>query len=365
MNVTYMGKVDSEIEAAFDSFDCRLTRVWQPDVEAIQKSDPDLLLIDLDSQMIPERLLGMKRQLRQLPFIGLMPQENIENYRRYLLSGIEDIVIRPFCCESFIPRLQQIYDCFDIWRLRVSLPERLHALFPDTPWGNRALRVARAAIKSEEPLLIHGETGTGKDLLARTIHGQSDRGSEPFIGFNCASVPPELLGGELFGSVCGAFTGAVDRCGKAEAAGEGTLFLDELGELPRDAQVKLLRLLENREVIALGSNDVRVVRARVIAAVSQPRELLKGKILRSDLLYRLNTLTIEIPPLRERRKEIPGMMDLFRVEMKSDKFFSSTAIEKMVLYDWPGNIRQLRNVVRRSILLAEGDVIFPEAIDFF
>jgi len=211
-------------------------------------------------------------------------------------------------------------------------------------------------------VLILGETGTGKELVARAIHKRSRRASGAFIRVNCAAIPPSLVASELFGHEKGAFTGALQRrLGRFEAADGGTIFLDEIGELPPEAQVSLLRVLQEREIERVGSSHPIAVDVRVLAATNRDLEAaVERGTFREDLFYRLNVFPIRLPPLRERAEDIPIL-----VEYLVDRFAKQTGkiirnIEKQTLqrltaYDWPGNVRELQNVIERALVLSEGE----------
>jgi two-component system response regulator HydG len=220
--------------------------------------------------------------------------------------------------------------------------------------------VAKVA-PTESTVLILGESGTGKELIARAIHLQSQRQSGAFVPVNCAALPESLIESELFGYVRGAFTGAAaTRRGLIEEAEGGTLFLDEIGDMPLSTQVKLLRFLENNEVRRLGDNEVRIVDARVLAATNVPlQELMKAGRFREDLFYRLNVVTIELPPLRERREDIPLLASYFLEKAaqragRTIEGFAADAKAALVRYDYPGNVRELENAIQRAVTLADG-----------
>jgi len=223
------------------------------------------------------------------------------------------------------------------------------------------LKVARKLSQSESTVLILGETGVGKERLARAIHGRSSRGHEPFVVLNCGAVPESLLESELFGHEKGAFTGAVrSHRGHFEIAHRGTIFLDEIGEMPLHLQVKLLRVIQERTIQRIGGEQPIKVDVRVMAATN--RDLLtemEEKRFRPDLYYRLSVVSLEVPPLRERRDDIPALVstyfDQFRTQMStSAQSFSDAAMRALETYSWPGNIRELINVVERAVLLADG-----------
>jgi formate hydrogenlyase transcriptional activator len=226
----------------------------------------------------------------------------------------------------------------------------------------RVLRQIAKLASSDSTVLILGETGTGKELIARSIHKRSNRADRAFIGVNCAAIPQSLIASELFGHEKGAFTGATQRrLGRFESASGGTIFLDEVGDLPPEIQVALLRVLQEREIERVGSNKVIPIDVRIIAATHRDLNALvaDGKF-REDLLYRLNVVPIDVPPLRERAADIPLLVEYFidRFGKKAAKKFR--AIDKKSLgllqaYDWPGNIRELQNVIERAVILCEGE----------
>ncbi len=216
-------------------------------------------------------------------------------------------------------------------------------------------------------VLIQGESGTGKELIAQAIHYNGPRAAKPFVVVNCAALPEPLLESEMFGHVRGAFTGAVaGKKGLFEEAEGGTLFLDEIGEMSLPLQAKLLRALQEREVRRVGANDPIRVDVRIIAATNQPLDLrVKEGRFREDLLYRFRVVTITLPPLRERREDIPLLADYFLKQYaaetkKADLSFSPQAIEAMSRYDWPGNVRELQHAVEQAVVLTTGRVIVPE-----
>jgi transcriptional regulator with GAF, ATPase, and Fis domain len=223
-------------------------------------------------------------------------------------------------------------------------------------------RISKVA-PSDSTVLITGETGTGKELVARAIHRRSDRASRAFVSVNCAAIPRDLIASELFGHEKGAFTGATQqRLGRFELANGGTLFLDEVGELPAETQIALLRVLQEREFERVGGT--RRIRAdvRVIAATNRDLQAdIISKSFRSDLFYRLNVFPIEIPSLRERREDIPMLVEYFidhyaRKAGKNIKRVSKKTLELLQSYAWPGNIRELQNVIERSMILCETEI---------
>jgi formate hydrogenlyase transcriptional activator len=225
------------------------------------------------------------------------------------------------------------------------------------------LRQVSLVAPTDSTVLILGETGTGKELIARAIHELSNRSSRPFIRVNCAAIPPSLIASELFGHEKGSFTGALQRRqGRFEAANGGTIFLDEIGELPMETQIALLRVIQEREFERVGSSHAISVDVRIIAATNRDLEaaVTTGEF-REDMFYRLNVFPIYVPALRERLEDIPLLVEhlVERYAQKVGKEFRTikmNTIETLQAYDWPGNIRELQNVIERSVILSEGDV---------
>ena len=226
------------------------------------------------------------------------------------------------------------------------------------------LRSAQIVAATDVTVLVHGESGTGKELLARALHDASPRCNGPFIAINCAALPEQLVESELFGHRRGAFTGAVDHQeGRIRAASGGTLFLDEIGELPVAIQAKLLRFLENGECQAVGESQVQRVNARIIAATNRDlhQQVRDGRF-REDLYYRLNIVPLQLPPLRQRRGDIPQLLLAFSRELAAQHrleppHFDKKTVQRLEAYAWPGNIRELRNLCERMVILHHGKTI--------
>jgi transcriptional regulator with GAF, ATPase, and Fis domain len=226
------------------------------------------------------------------------------------------------------------------------------------------LAQVRTVGSTDSTVLICGETGTGKELIARAVHDCSDRAHGPFVKLNCGAIPSGLLESELMGHERGAFTGAIARrIGRFELAHDGTLFLDEIGEMPAELQPKLLRLLQEREFERVGGTHTVRSNARVVAATNRDLgAMVKQRTFREDLFYRLNVFPLTLPPLRERRADIPDLVDFFvrkySARLKRDvRRVSPAAIERLTRYDWPGNIRELQNVVERAIIMAQSSTL--------
>ncbi len=241
---------------------------------------------------------------------------------------------------------------------------RLSDFASQSPSMRRFLATVRKVVSADCTLLLTGETGVGKEYLARAIYAESHRADGPFVAINCAALPEALLESELFGHVEGAFTGALrDRRGHFELAHGGTIFLDEVAEMPLHLQSRLLRVLQEREVQPVGSEEVLNVDVRVIAATNRElRTEIVEKRFRDDLYYRLSVVTLEIPPLRERREDIPSLaeshLEHFRRALKRPVFaIAPEALECLLGYSWPGNVRELSNVIERAVLLTDGETI--------
>jgi two-component system, NtrC family, response regulator AtoC len=244
-------------------------------------------------------------------------------------------------------------------------PAHLADFISRSAYMQRFVETVRKVLDADSTLLITGETGVGKERLARAIHAESRRGPRAFVAVNCAALPEALLESELFGHAKGAFTGATGtRSGLFDAAQGGTIFLDEIGEMPLHLQAKLLTVLERREVTPVGSTRAHAVDARVLAATNRDLgEEVSGGRFREDLFYRLNVIPLCVPPLRERREDIPdlvgSLLGWFRVHLSRPEVrrLSAPSLEALVRYDWPGNVRELANAVERAVLLCQGDCI--------
>ena len=231
------------------------------------------------------------------------------------------------------------------------------------------LKIGRAAV-SDETVLILGESGTGKELVAQLIHQNSDRAHNPFIIVDCGAMPSSLIESALFGHVKGAYTDAhAARTGKFQQADRGTIFLDEIGELPVEVQMKLLRVLQEREVEPMGGTETHAVDVRIIAATNRLLETaIAQKAFREDLYYRLNVIPISLPPLRERKEDIPELIDLFThrfvEEYRLPEIRISTEVIKLLTaYEWPGNVRELENAIKRALVMCAGQMLLPEHFD--
>jgi DNA-binding NtrC family response regulator len=287
---------------------------------------------------------------------------------RALKAGAYDYVPKPFDNEEIRAVVRRARELLALRaenrRLRDELAGEFRGLIGDAPAMREVYRLIRRAGPADVTVLVLGESGTGKELVARALHGESARARGPFVALNCSALPAELVERELFGNLRGAFTGADrDREGLFEAADGGTLFLDEIGDLPLAAQAKLLRALEERQVMRLGATRPTDIDARVIAATHRPLERLAAEgAFRPDLLYRLQVVTVELPPLRERRDDIAALTAHFLATFaerhrRPVRELHEDARRALLAHDWPGNVRELRNALERAVVLADADAI--------
>lgn len=308
-----------------------------------------------------------------IPVIVFTAHSSIESAVESMKRGAYDYIQKPFVPDEIRQMLAKLEKSISLTKkvddlqAQVADSNATIRLTSDEPEMQKTFDVAFRAANSEASMLILGPSGTGKTVLARNIHLKSPRADKPFITVNCPSLSKELLESELFGHIKGSFTGAVkDTWGKVAAADGGTLFLDEIGELPPEIQPKLLRLLQDREYERLGENRGRKADIRVIAATNRDldKEVEAGNF-REDLLYRLKVISIEMPPLMERPSDIVPLAESYLKhfnsrERRSDVYFSNEAKRALVDYSWPGNLREMRNVIERAVILSIGDEISAE-----
>jgi DNA-binding NtrC family response regulator len=345
-------------------------------IEIAAQARPDLILLDammdgLDGFETCERLKGADAT-RAIPVIFLTALTDTEIKVRAFAVGAVDYVTKPFQTEELLARvsthiaLRREIDAHRRSKATIQylVEEMRHAMVGDSPALKRVLEQIAQVAPTGSTVLIQGETGTGKELVARAIHDASVRRERPLVKLNCAALPRELVESELFGHEKGAFTGALQqRRGRFELADGGTLFLDEVGELPLDTQAKLLRVLQEREFERVGGTRSLSVDVRVIAATNRDlqSQVAAGRF-RSDLFYRLNVFPIVVPPLRERRNDIPRLVQHFaaRNARKLGRMLegiSPAFMDRATAYDWPGNIRELENVVERALIMSRGPML--------
>ncbi len=337
-----------------------------------QNPNLDVVLTDLRMPgMGGEEFVIRCRQLRpDVPVIIVTAHGTIRSAVNSIHDGAADYLTKPFEPEQLEIAVHNAIKLRDILRenarlkAEVSESRGTRRLAGEGRAAQQLLEEIRRVAPYKTGVLITGESGTGKELVARTIHELSPRRERPWVALNCSAIPRDLMESELFGYVRGAFTGATqNRAGRVEQAQGGTLFLDEIGDLDATLQAKLLRVLQEREFSPVGSNQVRAVDVRFLAATNRDlKALVREGQFREDLLYRLDVYSIVVPPLRSRREDIPLLAQTFLRELaaETDKkitAFTPAALEALGRYDWPGNIRELRNTVERSLLSCQGKTI--------
>ena len=354
------------------AFDVVVAETGAKAVELFRQDSIDLILTD---QKMPNMsgldLLQAVRAINpEIPIILMTAFGSIEAAVSAIQGGATDYLIKPLNLNELLYRIRQVSDRYRIIaenrELREALQSRhrIEGIIGESGHMLEVVSLVHRVAPSEATVLIRGESGTGKELIAKAIHFASPRASGPLVKVNCAALPETLLESELFGHEKGAFTGAVtSRQGRFELANGGTLFLDEIGDLPLNLQAKLLRVLQEREYEKVGSSRPVKVNVRILAASHRPlEELIKAGQLREDLYYRLNVVTILIPPLRERRSDLSLLIDHFlrRFAEKNGKTIRGLTHEArdiLLRYDYPGNVRELENLIERAVVLTRDDVI--------
>jgi two-component system response regulator AtoC len=341
-------------------------------LKAFQQHSPSVVITDMRMPAMSglDLMAKVKAIDEDVPVILITAFGTVSDAVDAMRLGAADYILKPINPEELklsVSRMferQQLVDENRYLRDLVGTEFQFSSLIGSSKKMRDVLAIAGQVARRDSTVLITGESGTGKELLAKAIHQNSLRAGKPFIAVNCGALPETLVESELFGHTKGAFTGAAgDRAGKFEAANEGTIFLDEIGELPLNMQVKILRVLQEREVDKIGSSHPVKVNVRIIAATNRDlKTQVEDGNLRGDLYYRLSVITIELPPLRERREDIPPLAAHF-LKRFSERYntgrlsLADDAIELLYKYDWPGNIRELENVIERVSVLAVGNQI--------
>jgi DNA-binding NtrC family response regulator len=316
----------------------------------------DLVMPGMDGIALLEKIKDLDRGI---PVFIMTGYGTIESAVEAVKKGAEDYLLKPFEEELLRKKIRQTLDMQRLKREVKELRAQViggQEIVASSEKMRKLLERARAAAASDAPILLLGETGSGKEVLARYIHYQSPYSRGPFVGINCAAIPRELLESELFGHKKGAFTGAVrDAPGLFLAASNGTLFLDEIGDMPKELQPKLLRALEEGKVRPVGSHKEVDFHARIITATHRPLDELKTQHLRLDLFYRISTVVLEIPPLRERKEDVPLLATHFlqkfsRKYNKEIKEFSPESLYLLVNHPFPGNVRELERLVENILI---------------
>jgi len=344
-------------------------------IEKLKTEGFDVVITDLkmgkvDGMTVLEK---SKETAPDMPVIIMTAFASIESAVEAMKRGAADYIVKPFLNEEIKLTIKKILEQKKIISENIALKQQISQRMACKEFVAtsdsmiKILETLEKVIPTKSNIIILGESGTGKGLIAEMIHCNSPRRDKPFISINCSAIPDGLLESELFGYKKGAFTGAVsDKLGLIPLAHQGTLFLDEIGDMPVSLQAKLLKILETGEVYPLGDTKPRIVDVRIISATNMDIEnRIKEGRFREDLYWRLNVIEIKIPPLRERKDDIEVLVkhftDKFSAEHKKNvKGIDKHAMSLLLGYSWPGNVRELRNVIERAVVLAEGEYITPE-----
>src|SRR5580765_5360294 len=350
-------------------YSCSEAESAETAISRIEQEAPDLILTDLrlPSQSGVE-LLRQAKQLFPRAEIAIMTGHgSIESAVDAMKLGAYDYIEKPFRVEKMRLLLQRMAEKVrlvtenEFLRERVDTADNLDGIIGASANIQDVLRMVSRLKDSRTPVLVSGESGTGKELVARAIHFRGALAKAPFVAVDCGSLVPTLMESELFGYEKGAFTGAIkSKAGLFQAANGGTIFLDEIGELPLEMQAKLLRVLQEREVRPVGSNEHHNVDVRVIAATNRDLEAAyRDGTFRKDLYFRLNVVTVHLPALRDRRSDIPMLVHHFldRYAAGANLQVTSAAMKSLLHYDWPGNVRELENCVARAVTLGDHKTI--------
>ena len=350
----------------------------QQGIDRMREQRPDVVLTDVRMPGVGglEVLLAARELDPSLPVILMTAQASLQTAIRAVNEGAFYYIQKPFANDELLAIVRRASESRQLKRenqqLRTEIRRRdrgdaVRPIGKSRPF-TEALKLAETVGPTDSTVLISGESGTGKEVLARYLHELSTRADGPFVSINCGALPENLLESELFGHVRGSFTGAVrDKQGLFVAARGGTFFLDEVGEMSPATQVKLLRVLQEREVIPVGATEAVPVDVRIVAATNRDldEEIRRGGF-RSDLFYRLNVITLHLPPLRDRPDDVPLLAEYFLQRFSDSRGrnvrLAPAALEVMQGYDWPGNVRELENALERAAVMTAGDEILPGAL---
>jgi two-component system NtrC family response regulator len=344
-------------------------------LEMVKSGEVTLLITDLKMPGKSGMLLlqEVHRIYPDLPIIIMTAYGTVEGAVQAMKEGAVDYILKPIKMEEMELLVEKTLSVRRLQDENVSLRKELQSVYgPASIVGNhpamqKIILLISQVAGTKATVLIQGESGTGKEIVARVIHYQSDRASKPFVVINCAAIPSNLLESELFGHEKGAFTGAIKtKRGRLEVADQGTLFLDEIGEMPKELQVKILRVMEEQKFQRVGGTEDVAVDNRIIAATNKDlKQAVEAGSFRDDLYYRLNVITISIPPLRERKEDIPLLIGYF-LKKHRDTFKSRAigvkeeALKILADYPWPGNVRELENTLVRAMILSASEMIQVE-----
>ena len=361
-----------ELNLGEDGYTIHTAADAEAGLNSLRQEKIDLIVTDfkLPGMNGLEFLQAVKRINATIPVVLMTAFGTVETAVEAMKAGASDFVLKPFPMEELKLILRKELDVHHLREENRSLREALGQRYQfgnivaRSPKMQEVLGTVERVSTTNSTVLLGGESGVGKDLIARAIHEHSRRSAGPFIKINCTAIPENLLESELFGYEKGAFTGANNsKPGRFELADKGTIFLDEIGDVPGNIQVKLLHVLQDREFERLGGTKTLKVDVRVIAATNQDlRAALEQGTFRQDLFYRLNVVPISIPPLRERKEEIPYLVDYFierfaREAGKPQSGITPAALKLLMDFHWPGNVRELENIIERAVALSTGTII--------
>jgi two-component system NtrC family response regulator len=375
--------ISKQLEWAFkNEYKVATAATEEEALTAIKTKKPDLMILDLSLTGDPDILEGfriLETALQLNPLLKIMVitgHDERENALKAVELGAYDFFAKPIVVDELAVILKRASNLaklereLDALRTKMGKRKEFEGIIAMSSSMQGIFDTVKRIAPIDVAVLITGESGTGKELIARAIHARSPRRSGPFIPINCGAIPENLLESELFGHEKGSFTGAhVSRPGKFEIADGGTIFLDEIGELGQSLQVKILRFLQDQVIERVGGRDPIQVNVRIIAATNRDlREMLDVKEFREDLFYRINTISIDLPPLRERGEDVflLGMYFLGsynREFAKSIRGFSKAAQSTLARYAWPGNVRELENRIKRAVIMTTDKLIKPEDLD--
>ncbi len=355
-----------------DGYEVLIEESGKRALEDLKNHDCDLMLVDLKMPEMDglQLMKEVKKSLPDLPVIIMTAYATVDTAVKAIKEGAYDYFMKPFDPEEISLTIKKILKQQRLEQENIYLRKELakqfqfHQLYSKNKKMQEIFELIKTVAKTDVTVLIHGETGTGKELIARALHAESLRKDRPFMPVSCASLTETLLESELFGHEKGSFTGATNAVkGVFEVADKGTIFLDEIGDISQKLQMDLLRVLETKEIMRIGSTVPIPVDVRVISATNRDlKKSIENNTFREDLYYRLNVITIDIPPLREKPEDIPllveQLIEKFNVETgKSVKKVNEDALSMFMQYGWPGNIRELKNVIERGVVLAKSDII--------
>ncbi len=349
-------------------------------IKAARNFRPDILVVDVKMPGMSgfEVLTELQDQFPGLIGIMMTAFSSVDSAVKAMRRGATDYLVKPFEVDQLLVAIEKALDQRELKKENQELRKKVGAKFSAKGIIGKSkpivelLEKVRMVADKDSTVLITGESGSGKELIARSIHGSSSRADGPFLGVNCGSFSRNLLESELFGHMKGSFTGAhKDKVGLLVAASGGTFFLDEVGELHRELQVKLLRALQERQVLPVGGTRHVPFNARIIAATNTDlEEKVRNDDFRADLYYRLNVIPLHVPPLRDRRSDIPFLLEKFMSDYaenagETKKSISSQAVDALCNYSWPGNVRELENLVERICVMTRKETIELEDIPDF